>query len=89
MTDLATIVPNLKRKTRTEWCGPCPFCVNPAAKKDGFIVTPGKDLWWCRPCNMSGDTIEYYRKVHNMSFKEAKAARAAVPICSGNRPTTR
>ena len=69
MADLATIVPNLKRKTRTEWCAPCPFC----GGKDRFIVTPSKDLWWCRQCNESGDSIEYLRKVNGMTFQDAKA----------------
>ena len=65
---LNDLIPNLKRKTKTEYAGPCPFC----GGEDRFIVTPAKDLWWCRQCNRSGDTIQYKRDVLGMSFNEAK-----------------
>ena len=81
MTTLDAVIPNLKRKGRSrEFCGPCPLC---NAGEDRFIVSPDKDLWWCRVCNQSGDTIEYYRKVHGMTFSEAKQAARKVTIFAG------
>ena len=57
----------LKRKTANEWAGACPFC----GGNDRFIVTPEKDLYWCRQCNKTGDAIQFLMDVKHLTFKEA------------------
>jgi DNA primase len=58
----------LKRKTATEYAGPCPFCKEGT---DRFIVTPDKDLYWCRQCGKTGDNIQFLRDVKGLTYQEA------------------
>ena len=58
-----------------EYAGPCPFCQD---GKDRFRVWPEKDKFWCRQCNKSGDSIQYLRDLHGMSFKQAAEATGKV-----------
>ncbi len=80
-----------------EYASPCPFC----GGKDRFRAWPEKGRWWCRQCGKSGDVIQYFREVRNMSFQEAKGeavqcrgeksfARAGSKVqCRGGKFTAR
>jgi len=58
-----------KRKTATEYSSPCPEC----GGSDCFQSWPETDRWWCRKCEASGDSIQYLRDFHNLSFQDAAA----------------
>ena len=64
-----------KHKTGGEFCGPCPWC----GGKDRFTLFTGQGAeslgrYWCRQCGKGGDSIQFLRELHGMSFQEAKAA---------------
>lgn len=50
-----------------EYASPCPEC----GGRDRFRSWPEQDRYWCRRCGKSGDSIQYLRDFHGMSFKEA------------------
>ncbi|MBB5348264.1 toprim domain-containing protein [Desulfoprunum benzoelyticum] len=57
-----------KRKGPNEYASSCPAC----GGRDRFIVrTDGNARYWCRQCDISGDTIEYLRKFRAMPYREA------------------
>lgn len=58
---------NLK-KSGSSWKGLCPFHKE---KTPSFHVYE-KDRYYCFSCSAQGDSIEYLRKIHKMSFHEAK-----------------
>lgn len=60
----------LKKKTASEYCCPCPFC----GGKDRLCVWPKENRYWCRQCRRTGDDIQLLRDLENMSFGEAKEA---------------
>jgi len=77
--DLAEVVgqdiplQRVSRRRGGEYHGPCPKC----GGTDRFVVSPavgGYGLAWCRQCRWHGDTIQYLRDIHSMSFRAAKAA---------------
>ena len=62
----------LKPKTAGELCGPCPWC----GGKDRFTIFAGQGAdglgrFWCRQCGKGGDTIQFVRDLHEVSFAEA------------------
>lgn len=77
----------MKRTAATsggEFCGPCPFC----GGRDRFRAWPrhpsGRERWWCRQCQRSGDTIDLLRTINGLSFASAVAAIGGNPL---NIPT--
>jgi hypothetical protein len=57
-----------KRKTADEYCTSCPVC----GGRDRFLVWPETDRWHClRGCGVHGDSIQYLRDFHNLSFQDA------------------
>lgn len=60
----------LKKVAADEYAGPCPKC----GGNDRFRVWPEQGdngRYWCRQCNIKGDTIQFLRDVDGMNFKEA------------------
>lgn len=58
---------NPQRKGSVEFCSPCPEC----GGDDRFIIKTDSGRYWCRQCNIKGDSIEYLRQFRGMSFKDA------------------
>ena len=52
-----------------EYAGACPWC----GGVDRFRVWPNykNGRYWCRQCNMSGDSIQYLRDSKGMTYNEA------------------
>jgi len=50
-----------------EYSSPCLEC----GGRDRFRSWPEQDRYWCRQCGKSGDSIQYLRDFHGMSFSEA------------------
>jgi len=73
-SDILTIIGNdtiLKRQTRAELAGPCPFC----GGNDRFRVNIDNDTWWCRQCSPDQrwhDKYEYVKRKFGIGYKEAK-----------------
>lgn len=81
--DLVRQTVNLRRKTDTEYAGPCPFC--PDAGEDRFIVHPapwGELRYWCRQCGEEGNAIKYIQRRDGLSFQSA----VAVLVAQDNAP---
>src|SRR6185312_12800163 len=57
-----------KRGSRGEMTSACPLG---CAKKDGFVVDPGKGLFLCRPSGAAGDVIQMIEHLHGCSRVEA------------------
>jgi Toprim domain/CHC2 zinc finger len=53
-----------------DWVGPCPAG---CAKRDGFIITPGKRLFYCRPSSARGDAVEMVIHVQGVDRLDALA----------------
>jgi DNA primase len=51
-----------------EYHGACPSC---GEGVDRFVIWPEVDRYWCRRCDVSGDSIQFCREFLNMSFREA------------------
>lgn len=60
-------ISGLKKKTASEWAGPCPEC----GGRDRFLVWVHKAAWYCRGCEISGDAVEFLRRFEGKSCKEA------------------
>jgi hypothetical protein len=60
-------ISGLKRKTASEWAGPCPEC----GGTDRFLVWPNKGVWYCRGCELSGDAVAFLRRFDGLGCKEA------------------
>lgn len=58
-----------------EYKGPCPWC----GGEDRFSIIPKQDHYVCRHCKRSGDSIQFYRDFHGMSYQEARAAMGHPP----------
>jgi hypothetical protein len=56
----------LKRKSATEFAGPCPFC----GGTDRFAVKPSENIWLCRHCTDGKwtDAIDYAMRRGNTTF---------------------
>jgi DNA primase len=59
-----------KKKTANEYASSCPVC----GGDDRFLIFMETNKYWCRQCNRSGDSIQYLRDFHGMSFQDASAA---------------
>ena len=70
----------LKKKTATEHCSPCPFC----GGVDRFCIWPESNQYWCRQCDAKGDDIQLLRDLEGISFEEAKEA-----VGRGDNPATK
>jgi len=53
--------------TGGEYCGPCPDC----GGEDRFRVWPETGRYWCRGCGRKGDSIQFLRDFHGLSFRDA------------------
>ena len=73
----------VQKKTATEFCSACPAC----GGDDRFVMWPGSDRYWCRnpDCGIKGDSIQYLRDFHGMTFKEA-AEQVGKPVLPSDRP---
>src|SRR6185312_15590638 len=60
--------------------GTCPLG---CAKDDGFVVTPGKGIFLCRPSGATGDCIDLVQHVNGCSYAEA------VQFITGESPPDR
>ncbi len=60
----------LKRKSAKEWAGPCPSC----GGSDRFMVWPERGRWYCRGCEMSGNTVMFLHQFGGMSCPDAHEA---------------
>jgi putative DNA primase/helicase len=58
------------KRSGPHWTGPCP---RGCAHKDGFIVTPSKRLFFCRPSGATGDAVDMVEHALGVSRKEALA----------------
>ena len=74
MTSLSALLPNLKRTSRREQHGPCPFC----GGTDRFVVFEN-GRGWCRQCGWKGDAIQLLRDRDGLSFNDAKRALGMDP----------
>jgi phage/plasmid primase-like uncharacterized protein len=48
-------------------CGPCPVC----GGTDRFAINIGKQVFYCRNCNVGGDVIALVRHLNDCTFAEA------------------
>lgn len=65
-----------------EFCSPCPVCGDggKGLKSDRFHVWPNRETggkavgkYWCRQCDISGDTIAFLQQVDGLTFPQACA----------------
>jgi hypothetical protein len=68
MVDLAHGLGALLKQSGHHWIGPCPLG---CASTDGFVVTPSKRLFYCRPSGAGGDALDMVMHVKNVSPSEA------------------
>ncbi len=59
------IVP--KKASQAVYHSACPWC----GGKDRFTIWGEENRYWCRQCQRSGDTIQFLRDFHGMSFPQA------------------
>jgi len=64
-----------------EYSTPCPAC----GGRDRFRSWPEKDRYWCRQCGKSGDSIQYLRDFHGLSFRQAAEQVEKSSFSSGQR----
>jgi DNA primase len=50
-----------------EYHSPCPSC----GGKDRFMIWPKKDRYFCRRCNIRGDSLQFCKDYMGLSYKEA------------------
>jgi RecA-family ATPase len=77
MVEVARRVGAKLKRAGANWIGPCPAG---CATRDGFIVTPGKGLFLCRPSGATGDAVDMV--VHAQDCDKA----AAIEFLTGKRP---
>ncbi|MBU1008104.1 toprim domain-containing protein [Candidatus Dependentiae bacterium] len=69
-----------------EYHSSCPEC----GGKDRFFIQPNKKMkkccgyYCCRRCGIYGDSIQFYRKFHGMSFTEALSSLGISDFSSNN-----
>lgn len=76
LTSLSDLLPDLKRKSKRELAGPCPFC----GGEDRFLVFDDR-RYWCRVCEKRGDAIQLLRDRDGLSFRDA-CARLGVLVAN-------
>lgn len=64
------------RRDGNDLAGPCPTC----GGRDRFVITPKRNLWTCRQCEVGGDVIALVQRLDNVDFPQA------VEILIGARP---
>ena len=76
---------NLKRASSSKggvYRSPCPSC----GGNDRFHIWPEQGRFWCRKCDVDGDTIQFCRDFMGMTFQEAKERVGEIdrssPSCS-------
>lgn len=62
------LVPELKKKSNSEWVGPCPIC---PGGEDRFMVWPSREAWYCRICDKGGDALSLLRGAEGLSCPDA------------------
>jgi DNA primase len=80
-----------KKKTAREHASSCPVC----GGDDRLVIFIDSDRYWCRQCNRSGDSIQYLRDFHQMTFQDAAEAigkpvssdRKIIPIAPVKKET--
>ncbi len=55
------------KKSGEQLRGKCVLCDSSSARS--FVVTPGKNLWYCFGCNKGGDQLQLYAEVKKVSTK--------------------
>ena len=63
--DVASVRP--ASRNANEWCASCPRC----GGDDRFRIWTEQNRYWCRQCQLKGDTLQYYRDFRGLSFREA------------------
>ena len=56
------------------WSGPCP---RGCARHDGFIITPAKTIFLCRPSGATGDAVNMAEHVLGISRSRRTGVRAS------------
>lgn len=99
LTSLESILGSSPRKISTtdggEYASACPACGDggKGRRSDRFHIWPEKEnkglcvgRFWCRQCGISGDTISFLQKFHNMDFQRACSELGIVlPKSTGGR----
>ena len=83
MLDLAHRLGARLKQHGPHWTGPCPLG---CARENGFIITPTKRLFYCRPSEERGDAVDMTMHVTGLSKADALAYITGKPI-PGGRPT--
>ena len=82
--DIRAVAERLGAKLKREghdWIGPCPAG---CAKRDGFIVTPAKHLFLCRPSGATGDAVDMVMHVRGSDKLDAlKEVTGRLPARAG------
>ena len=68
MVDVAHRLGAKLKHSGADWIGPCP---NGCARENGFIVTPSKGIFLCRPSGATGDAIDMVVHVKDCGKPEA------------------
>ena len=69
--DMVAVAERLDAKLKragADWRGPCP---NGCAKTDGFVVSPKKGIFLCRPSGASGDIVDMVEHVRGQGKRNA------------------
>jgi CHC2 zinc finger len=68
MPDLAHRLGARLKQHGPHWTGPCPAG---CAREDGFVVTPAKRLFYCRPSETRGDAVDMVMHAQGCTSAEA------------------
>lgn len=81
-----------------EWCSSCPVCGDggKGAASNRFRIWPERESggkapgrFWCRQCNISGDTIAFLQQVDGLTFAQACAELGLALDSPGYSPGSR
>jgi hypothetical protein len=64
------------KRSGADWVGACP---NGCAKTDGFVVTPKRRIFFCRPSGAAGDVIKMVEHLKECSAVEAGELITGLP----------
>ena len=68
----------------SDWIGPCPAG---CAQHDGFVITPAKRLFLCRPSGATGDAVDMVQHVRGYDKLDAlKEVTGRLPARAGGPP---
>ena len=68
LVDLAGRLGVKLKRSGPNWVGPCPAG---CADDDGFVVTPGKGIFYCRPSGATGDAVDMVEHAKGLAKREA------------------